>query len=63
MLQTFSHMPQVSVLSVIDILVVAFVIYEFLKLVKGTRAIPMLIAVVISGCGLLDCASGRAQDD
>ncbi len=47
MLQTFSHMPQVSVLSIIDILVVAFVIYEFLKLVKGTRAIPMLIAVVI----------------
>src|SRR6516162_1599487 len=47
MLQTFSHMPQVSVFSIIDILVVAFVIYEFLKLIKGTRAIPMLIAVVI----------------
>jgi len=45
--QIFSHMPQVSVFSVIDILVVAFVIYEFLKLIKGTRAIPMLIAVVI----------------
>ena len=47
MLQIFSHMPQVSVLSIIDILVVAFVIYQFLKLIKGTRAIPMLIAVVI----------------
>ena len=47
MLQIFSHMPQVSVFSIIDILVVAFVIYEFLKLIKGTRAIPMLIAVVI----------------
>ncbi len=47
MLQTFSHLPQVSVFSIIDILVVAFVIYEFLKLIKGTRAIPMLIAVVI----------------
>jgi len=45
--QIFSHMPQVSVFSVIDILVVAFVIYEFLKLIKGTRAIPMLVAVVI----------------
>jgi diadenylate cyclase len=45
--QIFSHMPHVSVLSIIDILVVAFVIYEFLKLIKGTRAIPMLIAVVI----------------
>jgi len=47
MLQVFSHMPPVSVLSIIDVLVVAFVIYEFLKLIKGTRAIPMLIAVVI----------------
>src|SRR6516164_11545074 len=45
--QIFSHIPQVSVLSIIDILVVAFVTYEFLKLIKGTRAIPMLIAVVI----------------
>jgi diadenylate cyclase len=45
--QIFSHLPPVSVFSVVDILVVAFVIYEFLKLIKGTRAIPMLIAVVI----------------
>ena len=45
--QSFSHIPQVSVISVIDILVVAFLIYEFLKLIKGTRAIPMLVAVVI----------------
>ncbi len=41
------HIPQISVISVIDILVVAFLIYEFLKLIKGTRAIPMLIAVVL----------------
>jgi diadenylate cyclase len=47
MIQIFSHMPQVSVISIIDILVVAFLIYEFLKLIKGTRAIPMLLAVVI----------------
>lgn len=46
MLQRFSHVPQVSVLSVIDVLIVAFLIYEFLKLIKGTRAIPMLIGVV-----------------
>jgi diadenylate cyclase len=50
--QVFSQMPHVSVLSVIDILVVAFVIYEFLKLIKGTRAIPMLIAVVILAAAL-----------
>jgi diadenylate cyclase len=46
-LQSFLHNPQVSVISIIDILVVAFLIYEFLKLIKGTRAIPMLIAVVL----------------
>src|SRR5215471_237387 len=34
-------------MSILDILVVAFLIYEFLKLIKGTRAIPMLIAVVL----------------
>jgi diadenylate cyclase len=47
MLQRFSHVPQFSVISIIDILVVAFLIYEFLKLIKGTRAIPMLVAVTL----------------
>ena len=47
--QALSHIPRMSVTSVIDILVVAFLIYEFLKLIKGTRAIPMLVAVVILG--------------
>jgi len=46
-LQNFHHIPQFSMISVIDILVVAFLIYEFLKLIKGTRAIPMLAAVVL----------------
>lgn len=46
-MQSFFHNPQFSVISVIDILVVAFLIYEFLKLIKGTRAIPMLVAVVL----------------
>ncbi len=47
MLQKFGHIPQLSVISIIDILVVAFLIYEFLKLIKGTRAIPMLVAVIL----------------
>ena len=46
-MQNFLHIPQFSILSLIDILVVAFLIYEFLKLIKGTRAIPMLVAVVL----------------
>lgn len=36
-----------SKLSVIDILLVAFLIYEFLALVKGTRAALMLIGVAV----------------
>ena len=47
MLQRLSHIPQVSVLSVVDVLIVAFLIYEFLKLIKGTRAVPMLSGVII----------------
>ncbi len=47
MLQNFGHIPQLSVISIIDILVVAILIYEFLKLIKGTRAIPMLVAVIL----------------
>ena len=37
--------PHVSLLSVADILLVAVIIYEFLALVKGTRAALMLIGV------------------
>ncbi len=46
---SLNYIPQVSVTAVFDILVVAFLVYEFLKLIKGTRAIPMLVAVVILG--------------
>jgi len=44
--QYLAPWPHVSVISVIDILLVAFVIYEFLALVKGTRAALMLVGVV-----------------
>src|SRR5581483_6269741 len=37
--------PHVSVASVLDILLVAFIIYEFLALIKGTRAALMLVGV------------------
>ncbi len=46
---SLSYIPRLSVTSVLDILVVAFLVYEFLKLIKGTRAIPMLVAVVMLG--------------
>jgi len=37
--------PHVSVISVIDVLLVAVIIYEFLALVQGTRAALMLVGV------------------
>src|SRR5579872_935861 len=42
--------PHLSVISVIDILLVAIVIYEFLALIKGTRASLMVVGV--AGLGL-----------
>lgn len=45
MSQWLRHVPPMSMASIIDILVVTLVIYEFLKLIKGTRAMPMLVGV------------------
>jgi len=39
--------PHISAVSVIDILLVAFLIYEFLILIRGTRAAPMLIGIAV----------------
>jgi len=37
--------PQGTLLSVVDVLVVAVLIYQFLVLIRGTRAAPMLVGV------------------
>src|SRR5467141_668874 len=39
----------ISVISIIDIVLVAFLIYQFLVLVRGTRAAPMLVGVATLG--------------
>jgi diadenylate cyclase len=39
--------PQLTVISVVDVFVVAVVIYEFLALIKGTRAALMLVGVAV----------------
>ena len=39
----------ISVISIIDILLVAFLIYQLLMLVRGTRAAPMLVGVATLG--------------
>jgi len=39
--------PHVSVISVVDILLVAFIVYELLALIKGTRAALTLVGVAV----------------
>jgi len=39
--------PHISVVSVVDIVLVAILIYQFLGLVRGTRAAPMLVGVAV----------------
>ena len=41
--------PQITVMSVLDIVLVAILIYQFLMLVRGTRAAPMLVGVATLG--------------
>lgn len=49
MTQFSAPWPHLSVISIIDILLVAIIIYEFLALVKGTRASLMLVGVTALG--------------
>jgi diadenylate cyclase len=39
------RLPQMTISSVIDILLVALIIYQFLILIRGTRAVPVLVGV------------------
>ncbi len=50
MTQFLAPWPHLSVISIIDILLVAVIIYEFLALIKGTRASLMVVGV--AGLGL-----------
>jgi diadenylate cyclase len=45
----WSHISTISVISVVDIVLVAILIYQFLALVRGTRAAPMLVGVAALG--------------
>ncbi len=51
LLPIFARWPELSLVSVIDVLLVAALIYQFLVLIKGTRAAPMLV-----GAGVLAIA-------
>ena len=43
------HISMISVISILDIVLVAVLIYQFLVLVRGTRAAPMLVGVATLG--------------
>jgi diadenylate cyclase len=44
-------LPHVSGIDVLDIVLVAIVIYQFLMLIRGTRAAPMLLGVAVVALG------------
>jgi diadenylate cyclase len=44
---SFHNWPHVSAVSIVDILLVAFLIYQFLLLIRGTRAAPMLVGIAV----------------
>jgi diadenylate cyclase len=46
-MQVTGSWPHVSVLSIIDILLVTIIIYQFLVLIRGTRAAPMLVGLAV----------------
>jgi diadenylate cyclase len=47
--QVWSYISAISVISILDIVLVAALIYQFLSLVRGTRAAPMLVGVATLG--------------
>jgi diadenylate cyclase len=42
-----SAWPHISVVSIVDIVLVAILIYQFLTLIRGTRAVPMLAGIAV----------------
>ena len=58
-MRVIATFPHLSMTNVIDILLVAFVIYQFLMLVRGTRAAPMLVGVAAVALGIYVARVGR----
>jgi diadenylate cyclase len=57
--QLLAPWPHLSTTNVIDIVLVAVVIYQFLMLVRGTRAAPMLVGVAAVAIGFYIARVGR----
>ena len=43
----FSRLPQLTIAAVVDILLLAFVIYQILLLIKGTRATQFVVGLAL----------------
>jgi diadenylate cyclase len=57
----WSHISAISFISILDIVLVAILIYQFLSLVRGTRAAPMLIGVATLGLAFYFARLGELQ--
>src|ERR1700686_874670 len=51
--------PHISSISILDIVLVAILIYQFLSLVRGTRAAPMLVGVATLGLAFYFARLGK----
>jgi diadenylate cyclase len=52
MTQPWARWTEVSLTPVLDVLVVAFIVYQFLLLIRGTRATPMVAGIVVLALGV-----------
>ena len=57
----FHNWPHISAVSIVDIFLVAFVIYQFLILIRGTRAAPMLVGIAVVGLGFYFARLGELR--
>ena len=53
--------PHISVISIVDVVLVAILIYQFLLLVRGTRAAPMLVGVAVLALGFYFARLGELR--
>ena len=57
----FSAWPHISAMSIVDVLLVAFLIYQLLALIRGTRAAPMLLGLAALGLAFYLASLGELR--
>ena len=53
--------PHITVVSIVDILLVAILIYQLLALIRGTRAAPMLLGLAVLALAFYFARLGMSQ--